>query len=177
MILRKRIPEEEYQFKIPGGFGFLAVLCIVPICVAIFAFFINGSDYYLGGMVGIITGPILYFIWRKMYGGLTKKDPVAYPANPKTGLAVGDTRRMSFLFLLMTVMNVIACVFMPWYEGWGTEDAWGSGDYFDGIVESANVDTIVGVIGTGLYILTAVCAVLCIVLFFVSKKVEPKKAN
>ena len=112
-----------------------------------------------------------------MYGGLTKKDPVAYPGNAKTGLAVGDTRKMSFLFLLMTIMNVIACVFMPWYEGWGTEDAWESGDYFDGILESVDVNTIVGVIGTGLYILTAVCAVLCIVLFIVSKKVEPKKAN
>lgn len=63
-------------------------------------------------MVGIITGPILYFIWRRMYGGLTKKDAVAYPSNPKTGLAVGDTKRMSFLFLLMTVMNVIACVIL-----------------------------------------------------------------
>ena len=39
------------------------------------------------------------------------------------------------------------------------------------------VDTIVGAIGTGLYILTAVCAVLCVVLYLVSRKVEPKKAN
>ena len=62
MILRKRIPQDEYKFRIPGGFGFLALICIVPICVAIFAFFINGSDYYLGGMVGILTGPILYTI-------------------------------------------------------------------------------------------------------------------
>ena len=58
MILRKRIPEDEYIFRIPGGNGFLKVLCIVPICVAIFAFFVNGSDYYTGGMVGILTGPI-----------------------------------------------------------------------------------------------------------------------
>lgn len=175
MVLRKRIPEEEYQFKVPGGYGFLCLICIVPICIAIFAFFINGSDYYLGGMVGIITGPILYFIWRKMYGGLTKKDPNLFPANPKTGLAVGDTRRMAFLFLLMTIMNVAACVFMPWYEGWGTEDAWESGDYFDGIMESMDVNSIVGGIQIGLYILTAVCAVLCIVFFFISQKVEPKK--
>ena len=46
MILRKKIPAEEYKFKIPGGFGLLVVLCIVPICVALFAIFINGSDYY-----------------------------------------------------------------------------------------------------------------------------------
>ena len=175
MVLRKKIPADEYKFKVPGGFGLLALICIVPICVSIFAFFINGSDYYLGGMIGIISGPILYFIWRRMYGGLTKKDPVAYPLNPKTGLGVGDTRKMAFLFFLMTVMNVIACVFMPWYEGWGTPDAWESGDYFDGILSNVDVDSIVGVIGTGLHILTVVCAVACIVLYFVSKKVEPAK--
>ena len=177
MILRRRIPAEEYKFKIPGGKGFLTLICVVPICVAVFAFFINGSDYYLGGMVGVLSGPVLYTIWRKRYGGLTKKDPVAFPVNPKTGLAVGDTRRMSFLFLLMTVMNVVACLFMPWYEGWGTADAWEAGDYFDGILANFDVDAIVNVIGTGLYILTAVCANACIVLFLVSRKVENVKEN
>ena len=175
MILRKRIPAEEYVFKIPGGYGFLCLICIVPICVAFLAYFINGSDYYLGGMVGILSGPVLYFIWRRRYGGLTVKDPVRFPKNEKTGLAVGDTKRMAFLFLLMTIMNVIALFFEPWYEGWGTDDAWESGDYFDGMFESVDVDVILGAIQTGLYILTAVCAILMIVLFFVYKKVEPKK--
>lgn len=177
MILRKRIPAEEYVFKIPGGYGFLCLICIVPICVAFLAYFINGSDYYLGGMVGILSGPVLYFIWRRKYGGLTKKDPVRFPKNEKTGLAVGDTKRMAFLFLLMTIMNVIALFFEPWYEGWGTEDAWESGDYFDGMFESVDVDVILGAIQTGLYILTAVCAILMIVFFFVYKKVEPKKSK
>ena len=175
IILRRRIPEEEYQFRIPGGNGLLWVICVVPICVALFAFFVNGSDYYLGGMIGIITGPILYFIWRRMYGGLTKKDPVNFPANPKTGLAVGDTRRISFLLLIVTIMNVIALLFEPWYEGWGTEDAWESGDYFDGILEAANVDAIVGTIRVVLIVLTIVCAVACILIWLISKKVEPSK--
>ena len=175
MILRKRIPAEEYVFRIPGGYGFLCLICIVPICVAFLAYFINGSDYYLGGMVGILSGPVLYFIWRRKYGGLTKKDPERFPTNKKTGLAVGDTKKMSFLFMMMTVMNIIALFFEPWYEGWGTEDAWESGDYFDGMFENVDVDVILGAIQTGLYILTAVCAILMIVFFFVYKKVEPKK--
>lgn len=175
MVLRKKIPDEEYKFKIPGGYGFLSVICIVPICVALFAFLINGSDYFVGGMIGLITGPILYFIWRRRYGGLTKKDPQRFPVNEKTGLAVGDIRRLAFLFLLMTVMNGIACIFMPWYEGWGTEDMWGAGDYFDGLFEDGNVMTILGTIRTVLYVLTAVTAILTIVFYFVSKKVEPEK--
>ncbi len=82
MILRKRIPREEYVFKIPGGYGFLTVLCIVPMIVAVLSFLINGSDYFIGGMVGIVTGPILYVIWRKRYGGLTKEQR-SLPRKPK----------------------------------------------------------------------------------------------
>ena len=175
MILRRRIPEEDYLFRIPGGNGLISVICIVPICVAIFAFFVNGSDYYLGGMIGLLTGPILYFIWRRMYGGLSKKDPEAFVMNPKTKLAVGDTRRISFLLLIITIMNIIALAFEPWYEGWGTEDAWEAGDYFDGILEAANVDVIVGTIKIILWIVTIVCAIACILIYLLSKKVEPSK--
>ena len=177
MVLRKRIPEEEYKFRIPGGYGFLCLICIIPICVAIFATYVNGSDYYLGGMLGIITGPILYFIWRKRYGGLTAKDPERFPVNKKTGLAEGDTKRMAFLFFIMTVMNIAALFFEPWYEGWGTDDAWESGDYFDGTVENISVDKILGSIQTGLYLLTAVCFVLMVVFYFIYKKCEKNGKN
>ncbi|MGX8774796.1 MAG: APC family permease [Bacillota bacterium] len=175
MILRRRIPEEDYLFRIPGGNGLISVICIVPICVAIFAFFVNGSDYYLGGMIGLLTGPILYFIWRRMYGGLSKKDPEAFVMNPRTKLAVGDTRRISFLLLIITIMNFIALAFEPWYEGWGTEDAWEAGDYFDGILEAANVDVIVGTIKIVLWVVTIICAIACILIYLLSKKVEPSK--
>ena len=175
LVLRRRIPAEEYKFRIPGGYGFLCVICIVPICVGLLAYLINGSDYYTAGMIGILSGPVLYFIWRRKYGGLTKKDPVNFPSNPKTGLAFGDTRRMCLLFTLMTVLNVVAIFFMPWYEKWGTEESWEAADYFDGALENANGDAIISVIQTGLYTVTAVCAVLMIAFFFISRKVEPKK--
>lgn len=173
MVLRKRIPREEYKFRIPGGYGFLCVLCVVPICVALFAFLVNGSDYYLGGMVGILSGPVLYTFWRRRYGGLTKKNSVAFPTNPRTGLAFGDTKRIALLLFIMTVMNIIMNLFAPWYEGWGTEDGNGSGDYFDGMLENIDVGILVNAISTGLTILTIVCAVGCVVLYIVSKKVEP----
>ncbi len=176
MVLRRRIPEEEYKFKIPGGNGFLAVICIVPICIALFAMLINGSDYYIGGMTVMATGPFLYFFWRRRYGGLTKKDPASFPANPKTGLANGDFTRMALLFLLITVMNVFMVLFAPWYEGWGTADAWESGDYFDGIVENVNIDTIVNVISTYLNVFTIVIAAFCVIAFIVSRKVEKKNS-
>ncbi|MCO7120876.1 APC family permease [Ihubacter massiliensis] len=64
MILRKRIPKEEYVFRIPGGYGFLCLICIVPIFIAIALFFLNGTDYFIGGMIGIVSGPVLYVIWK-----------------------------------------------------------------------------------------------------------------
>ncbi|MDO4833558.1 MAG: APC family permease [Bacillota bacterium] len=184
VLLRHRIPKEDYLWRIPGGSGFLKLVCIVPCCVAVFAFFVNGSDYYMGGMIGILSGPVLYIIWRRMYGGLSAKNPEAFPMNPKTKLAVGDTRRISFLLLVVTIMNIAALLFEPWYEDWFGADRWGTGDYFDGILEAASAGeeaaryaAIVGTIRAILWIITIVCAVACIIVYAVSKKIEPSAAE
>lgn len=175
MILRKRIPEEEYPFRIPGGFGVLAVICIVPICVAAFAFLINGSDYYLGGMVGLISGPIVYIIWRRKYGGLTRKDEKMYPMHPSTKLAAGDTGRMFTLFSVFSIMNIVGCLFMPWYEKWGDpEEQWGSSDYFKGLLENIDVSIIQTVIRTGLYTVTVVTVIAAIICYILSRKLNDR---
>ena len=170
MILRRRIPAEEYKFRVPGGNGIFGVICIAPICVALFAFLINGSDYYLGGMVGILSGSVLYFFWRRRYGGLTKKDSEAFPTNKRTGLAVGDTKRISFMLLLASVFNVVMLFFAPWYEA-----DYEAGDYFDGMFENASVENIVNIINIGLVIITILCAVGCIIFYILSRKIEPQE--
>ena len=113
MILRKRIPREEYKFKIPGGYPFLVVLCVIPIIIGVLSFFINGTDYFIGGLIGILTGPIMYVIWKLMYGGLAKKDPVRHPLNPRTRLAVGDLKRMAGVFFGFAVVGFLA---VPWLQ-------------------------------------------------------------
>lgn len=174
MILRKRIPREEYQFRVPGGYGFLCFICIMPICVAIFSFFINGSDYFVGGMFGIVTGPILYIIWRKRYGGLSKKNSEAFPTNPKTGLAVGDTKRMAFMFILLAVIGAIGIVFLPWYEG--PVGGWGADSYYEGLFESAG-DKVFAVTMAIVKVATGIFAVVGVILLIVSNKIEPKGQN
>lgn len=175
MILRKRIPEEELKFKIPGGYGFLTVLCIVPCIIAFVAFFINGTDYFIGGMIGIISGPILYFIWKRMYGGLAKKDPVKYPLNPKTKLAVGDMKRISFTFGLLAVFGFIGYPFLRWFEGdWYGE--WGPEYYAEanaGIPLLSNFDQMLNVI----LISAIVLAAAAIIFGIIAAKVEPKKVK
>jgi amino acid transporter len=116
IILRKRIPKSEYKFRIPFGDGFLKVICIVPICVAFVSFLINGSDYFIGGMIGIISGPIIYYIWKRMYGGLAKKNPEAHPVNKKTHLAKYDLSRIATMFGILTVVGIVGSFFLPWYE-------------------------------------------------------------
>ena len=167
LILRKRIPAEDYKFKIPGGYGFLCVICIVPMIIGFSAFFLNGTDYFIGGMVGIVTGPILYVIWRKMYGGLSKKDPVAFPVNPKTGLAQGDLRKMGFMFVVLGIMGVLGSLFLPWFEG-----DWGNDYYLETYGFEGFFDTMIGWI----HIATAGAFIIGIILAAVSAKIEPKKA-
>ncbi len=168
MILRKRIPKEEYPFMIPGGYGFLCVICILPITVAIISFLINGSDYFIGGMVGIVTGPILYVIWKRKYGGLAKKDATRFPLNPRTGLAKGDMKRMSILFFLLSAIGAVGAFFLPWYE-----KGFSGADYFEGFFESAGdgvFTTIMLCIKVGTFAFFAVA----ILLAFVGKKIELK---
>lgn len=168
MILRKRIPEEELKFKIPGGYAFLCLLCIVPILIAFFAFFINGTDYFIGGMIGIVSGPVLYVFWRKMYGGLTKKDPVRFPSNPKTGLAIGDMKRISSIFLGLAVIGGLALAWLPWFEGdWGPE-------YYLEEYESGFFSSFEGMLGA-IQTAAIIFLIVGIVCALVAIKVEPKK--
>lgn len=169
MILRKRLPASEYEgkFKIPGGMGFLRLLCIVPICVAFFSFMINGTDYFIGGMIGIVTGPILYFIWRKMYGGLTKKDPVLHPKNDRTGLAIGDSFRMALMFLILGTIGIIGRVFLPWYEGVG---GWIFPKDYDMTLFGSQE-----AMWSAILIASVICFGIAAIMYFLGKAVEPKK--
>jgi amino acid transporter len=178
MILRRRIPSEELKFKIPGGYVFLCVLCTIPILLGFFSFFINGTEYFIGGMIGIVSGPILYYIWKRRYGGLAKKDSIGYPINLKTRLAVGDTRRMSFNFLVLSIMGFIGKPWLYWFEGsdyYGAKDGYYADTYPDGILNT--------LFGNWSHMLTAieiasyVFLLVAIILFVISMKVEPKKGK
>jgi amino acid transporter len=164
MILRKRIPREEYKFRIPGNFGVLCVICIVPIIVAFASFFINGSDYFIGGMIGIITGPILYYIWKRMYGGLAKKNPETNPLNPRTKLAVGDLKRITGILVILAVIGIIGSIFLPWYESeWVFQD-----DYDMQLFGSK------AAMYAGIKIATIVIAALAVIFGALSFKLEKK---
>jgi amino acid transporter len=167
MILRKRIPGSEYKFKIPGGYGFLVVLCVVPITIAVVSFFINGTDYFIGGMLGLVSGPILYVIWKKRYGGLAKK---GRPANPRTGLAPGDLKRIAGIFFGLAVVGFIAYPWLRWFEGSWAEEYYLE-TYTSGFL--SNFDSML----TGILVAAGVSLAVAIVTAIAAWRLEPKKGS
>ena len=119
-VLRKTEPDMERPFRIPGGDTFVKILITPGLIIATAALFLNGADYYLGGMIALISSPIMYIIWKRMYGGLYANDPEKYPINPRTKLAVGDMHRIPIMFGIIAVIGLIGSLWwFDWYEvGW-----------------------------------------------------------
>ena len=103
-------------------------------------------------------------LWKKKYGGLSRKDPKLYPMDEKTGLAKGDLKRMSFNALLIAVMGFIAVPWLRWFEGdWGPEyyaETYDSGvtkvlfGNFDGMINAILIAAVLFAVGAAvLYLL------------------------
>ena len=129
-------------------------------------------------MIGIVSGPYFTTSGKEGTGGLAKKDSVGYPINLKTKLAIGDTRRMSFNFLVLSIMGFIGKPWLYWFEGsdyFGAKDGYYEDTYPDGILNTlfGNWSHMLTAIEIASYVFLAVA----IILFFVSMKVEPKKGK
>ncbi|MDR2486801.1 MAG: APC family permease [Clostridiales Family XIII bacterium] len=195
MKLRKTMPERQKgTFRIPLGDKGLAVLCIVPVIVMVVALYINGTDYFIGGIVGVLSGPIAYVIFKWAYKGLWKKEPKAYPLNRKTRLGVHDLRHISDMLFIIAAVAAIGAIFLPWYEdSWGqwangylagdpsewagldaseyTETA--DGVWIKGYYESMyGVRDIFGTFVTAIRVSVPVCAVLALLLRIADRRVQ-----
>lgn len=117
--LRKTMPLSQRGdcYHIGGGKAGLYFCTLLPLIIAIGALLINGTDYFLIGLIGISTGPIFYMIFKWTMGGLAKNDPVKYPLDPKTKLAKGDITRLGIYCTLAGVFALVGRVFLQWYEG------------------------------------------------------------
>jgi amino acid transporter len=71
MILRVKEPDAPRSFRVPLSTWALGVWVAFPIAIAVIALFVNGLDWMIGGLVGILTGPIAYLIFKNMYKGTT----------------------------------------------------------------------------------------------------------
>ena len=71
MILRVKEPDAPRPFRVPLPTWALGVWVAFPIAIAIIALFINGTDWMIGGLAGVLTGPIAYIIFKSIYKGTT----------------------------------------------------------------------------------------------------------
>ena len=57
--LRKIEPDTPRPFKIPFGDNFVKILITPGLIIACAALFLNGADYYLGGMIACISSDLI----------------------------------------------------------------------------------------------------------------------
>lgn len=166
--LRKKYPLEKRGdvYHIKGGKAMIAYVVACPIIVGIVGLFVNGTEYFLIGFVSIISGVIAYAVFKWIYGGMAKIDPIRYPLNPKTRLAKGDITRFGFFFLLFGIYLFAGSLFLTWYEG-----PWGEGYYLDtyGTGLMSNFWLMINIAKFGGIALAVIGAVL----LFIGKKKDP----
>lgn len=125
------IGQRKGLFVIPGGKAGLYYCGLLPILVCAVVLLLNGTDYFLGGMLLIPVAVIFYLIFKRFYGGLYRVDPVGHPINKRTRLAQGDITRLGAFALIIGIYSLISVPFFNWYEGdWGQEyylEEYGSG--------------------------------------------------
>ncbi|MCQ4637008.1 APC family permease [Anaerovorax odorimutans] len=171
--IRKKIPLSQRDpalFKVPGGqFGLKYCGC-APVAVAAVIMLINGTDYFLGGIMLVPAAVICYILFKRFYGGFYKDDPALYPINPRTGLAVGDIVRIGVFCLFVGIYSMAAVPFLRWYEGdWGPEyyaEEYGTG-FLSSFDSMLNMLLIYGIIMT----------VIGAVIFFIGRKKDDPKGG
>ncbi|NOR19093.1 MAG: amino acid permease [Xanthomonadales bacterium] len=164
-ILRVREGDLPRPFRVPLGTKAFIAMCVPPLIIIFVTFFISGTDYFVGGMAAIVSGPIMYFIFKRKYGGLAKTDPVNYPVNSSTGLGIGDTRRMAWMFAVMTLIGAIAAFFLPWYD---------DPAYY---TETYGIEGLFEFLISAIRWITVASGVLTVILVIIARKVEPKAAE
>ena len=71
LVLRYKEPDRPRPFRVPLPTWALGVWVAFPIAIAIIALFVNGMDWMIGGLAGILTGPIAYLVFKNIYKGTT----------------------------------------------------------------------------------------------------------
>ena len=69
IVMRVREPEAPRPFRVPLPTWALTTWVAFPVAIAVVALFVNGIDWMIGGLIGILTGPIAYLVFKSIYKG------------------------------------------------------------------------------------------------------------
>jgi amino acid transporter len=121
-VLRRRIPEGEFSFKIPGGMKIHTFLCVLVLCICTAVLLVDGTDYFLGGLVAVMLLPVFYYVSKRVYKGASVMEADIYPINPKTHIGFGDLNKMGMFYLFVGIFASLSRFFLQFYEGsWANE--------------------------------------------------------
>lgn len=85
--IRKMYPVESREcYYIKGGAIKVWAYALAPMIIAVIGLLVNGTEYFLLGFISIGSGMIFYIIFKLMYGGLYKIDPVNTLSTLRQGL-------------------------------------------------------------------------------------------
>ena len=98
---------KEVLFVIGGGKVGVRLYSALAFGIATFTLCLNPVQNFFFTAAFLASGVVAYIIFKKIYGGLTVENPVAYPQDPRTGLAVGDTRRIGLFALIIAGLFVL----------------------------------------------------------------------
>jgi len=70
VVLRKKEPNLKRLYKIPLNTWGLALFITPPILIAIYALISNGWSYFAAGCLAVLSGPLVYMLFKKIYGGV-----------------------------------------------------------------------------------------------------------
>jgi len=101
IALRMKEPNMERPFRIPFGTKGVVAMTVIPAIICVTALFTNGINYLIGGSIALASGPVMYVIFKKYYGGIDNNKTLTSPQ--KKGLG--------FLSVLIAICLIIG-VFM-----------------------------------------------------------------
>ena len=106
IALRVREPNLPRPYRVPIPTWLLGLWVCSPIAIAVYALFTNGSDYLVGGLVGVVSGPIAYLLVKRFYRGTA--DDALEGSVPMP--AVSSEARRAHLELYRTLATSLAIV-------------------------------------------------------------------
>ena len=74
VVLRKKEPGLNRLYKIPLNTWGLALFITPPIAIAIYALVSNGWSYFAAGCLAVLSGPLAYLLFKRIYGGVRIRD-------------------------------------------------------------------------------------------------------
>ncbi|MGD1012453.1 MAG: APC family permease, partial [Acidimicrobiales bacterium] len=76
-VLRYTEPDLERPYRVPLPNWGVVIMCIAPILLAIYELFANGMQDFAGGFIAVMSGPIVFTIYKARRHGVLQDDVIA----------------------------------------------------------------------------------------------------